>query len=590
MQTGVNIGNTSDTDIGLAPVAPKGKYMPKLGAGSPKPKQTVPVAPKGKYMPKLGAGSPKPKQTVPVAPKGKYMPKLGAGSPKPKQTASKPKQLAPTLQQIKNVIQKEFKQNGNTVSNSKLNAAAEQITKLQSKYSSVSKKTASGVNKNIATLLNKYDLKKIPDDKFKQIVNNYSSAYGAVLSKLDDKISQGVKTLNAKNSSGVLPSDSNYRDLVSNGLVYFNKNTGAWTVTQKGKQFQSQFTINNVPLTTNKIYNDVSNYVKLNYGKINPTGDNRINNAIKTLNDKNSSGILPSNSNYKDLVSNGMIYFNKNTGAWTVTQKGQQQSSSSQAPTSNRIGNAIRTLNDKNSSGVLPSDSNYKDLVSNGLIYFNKNTGAWTVTQKGKQLDDKYAINAIANNIANYSNILNGNLDQNSYNAFIANMTNAQILGNQYLAPSAKTTTQIRQDIANTMANYYNTTNLNPQVINTLSNYVAQRNLNELDHADYQNLVNGLVKGFGLGSNSLGPTGQGIKGQITIDNQNVSVGELQSDVYKTIQRVYANSPQSADVNGIMQEVTTYLNTKGGNVDASNYGDLLTGLVRGYGIGNGTLTY
>jgi Zn-dependent oligopeptidase len=212
------------------------------------------------------------------------------------------------------------------------------------------------------------------------------------------------------------------------------------------------------------------------------------------------------------------------------------------------------------------------------------------VTQKGKQLDDKYAINSIANNIANYSNILNGNLDQNSYNAFIAYMTNAQILGNQYLVPSAKTTTQIRQDIANTMAKYYNTTNLNPQVVDTLSNYVAQRNLNELDNADYQNLVNGLVKGFGLGSNSLSPTGQGLNGRLTIDNQSVSTEELQSDVYKTIQRVYANNPQSADVNGIMQEVTTYLNTKGGNVDANNYGDLLTGLVRGYGIGNGTLTY
>jgi len=453
----------------------------------------------------------------------------------------------------------------------------------------LSSSAGSAVRKYLSSALSNYNLKDMSNSTYNSILNNFGNAANSILDKLDDKMVRAVKTLNAKNSSGVLPTNSNYKDLVHSGLVYFNKDTGAWGMTQKGKQVNKALSVNNVPITNNKLYNDVSNYIKNNTSNLN----NRINQAVLTLNAKNSSGVLPSDSTYKDLVHNGLVYFNKNTGAWAVTQKGKDVPNGGGNMISNlenRIQQAVKTLNAKNSSGVLPSDSTYKDLVHNGLMYFNKNTGAWTVTQKGKDIPN-YLNNMMTSNVSNYLDTLSGNFSQNNYSQFLNNMINGQYLASMYAtSPSQKTMSQIRSDVTNTIAKYYNvgTNSVNPTVTNMLANYVAQRDLTKLDSSEYRNLMNGVIKGYGLGNNSLTPTGQGIAGRLTIDNQPVSADKLVNDVTNVIQQTYAVRPDLID-NNIKNEVLTYLDTKGGNVSSENYNDLLVGLVRGYGIGNGTLS-
>lgn len=391
----------------------------------------------------------------------------------------------------------------------------------------VSSTAGSAVRKYLSSVLSNYNLKDMSNSTYNSILNNFGNAANSVLDKLDDKMARAVKTLNAKNSSGVLPTNSNYRDLIHSGLVYFNKDTGAWGMTQKGKQVNKALSVNNMPITNNKLYNDVSNY----------------------------------------LVQNNMV-----------------------SGLENRVQQAVKTLNAKNSSGILPSDSTYKDLVHNGLVYFNKNTGAWTVTQKGKNIP-KYLNNMITSNVSNYLDTLSGNLSQNNYSQFLNNMINGQYNASMYAtSPSDKTMSQIRSDVTNTIAKYYNvgTNSVNPTVTNMLANYVAQRDLTKLDPSEYRNLMNGIVKGYGLGNNSLTPTGQGLAGRLTIDNQPVPADKLVNDVTNVIQQTYAVRPDLID-NNIKNEVLTYLDTKGGNVSSENYNDLLVGLVRGYGIGNGTLS-
>ncbi len=496
-----------------------------------------------------------------------------------KQLQNVGKKFANAVQNVqdKNQLQNVGKKFANAVENALQNAQDKK--QLQN----VGKKFATSVE----NLISKN--KNIPKGTQHEIVNNYTKAFNSV-TLLNNNINNAVKTLNIKNSSGKLPSDSNYTDLVHNGLVFFNKNKNSWDITQKGKQFSNILTVDKVPVTNKKIYQDVKNTIDQKYNK------NNISNAIQTLNLKNSSGTLPKDSNYLDLVKNGIVYFNKKNNSWNVTQKGTQLSgdkTSNFTADNKRLAQAIQTLNAKNSSGQLPTDSTYKDLIHNGLVYFNKDTGTWSVTLKGKQADKQYAVNSIANSIANAADILNGNLDSPTYNDFINNLIKAQITSYQYLTKAASPSSdQISRDITNTLTDYYNspTDSINPQVVTTLTNYVKQRDLSQFNQMDYQNLINGLVKGVGLGSDTLSPIGQGVNGPITVDNQPISTQDLVANVSNTIARVYANNPQAADINGITQKVVTYLNTKGGNVDASNLGDLVTGLVRGYGIGNGTLSY
>jgi hypothetical protein len=391
----------------------------------------------------------------------------------------------------------------------------------------VSSSAGSAVRKYLSNVLSNYNIKDMPISTYNSLLGNFSNSANGILDKLDDKMARAVKTLNSKNSSGKLPDNSNYKNLVSSGLIYFNKDTGAWSMTQKGKQVNKALTVNNMPVTNSKVYNDVSNYLKQNG------------------------------------ITSGL---------------------------ENRVQQAIQTLNAKNSSGKLPSDSSYKDLVHNGLVYFNKNTGAWTVTQKGKDIP-KYLNNSMSNNVSNYLETLSGNLSPSNYSLFLNNMVNGQYNASMYLtAPSQKSLSQIKSDVTNTLAKYYNvdTSKINPVVTNMLTNYVSQRDLTKLDPSEYRNLMNGVVKGYGLGNNTLTPVGQGLAGRITIDNQQVPPEKLQADVSSVVQQVYAVRPDLVDSN-ITNEVLTYLNTKGGNVSTENYNDLLTGLVRGYGIGNGTLS-
>lgn len=391
----------------------------------------------------------------------------------------------------------------------------------------VSSTAGSALRKYLSNFISKYDVNAMPNNVYTNLVNNYGTSLSKIVDKLDDRMGKAVKTLNAKNSSGVLPSNSNYKDLVSSGLVYFNKDTGAWSTTQKGKALQKELSVNNIPLTSNKIYNDVQNFLK--------TGG-----SVSKL--------------------------------------------------ENRINQAVQTLNAKNSSGVLPSDSTYKDLVHNGLVYFNKNTGAWATTQKGKNVAN-YLSNNLNSSVQQTLDKLYGNLSSQNYNSFMTNFLNGQLTGNQYILPSNKTPYQISKDINNTISKYYNapTSSINPVVTNMLTQYISQRDLTKLDQSEYTNLLNGVVKGYGLGNGSLSPTGQGITGPMTVDNKVVPQSKLQTDVYSAIQSIYAANPQAADTQNIMNNVMTYLNTKGGNVSSDIYDDFVVGLVRGYGIGNGTLS-
>lgn len=393
----------------------------------------------------------------------------------------------------------------------------------------VSSSAGTAVRKYLSSVLNDYNIKNMPNNVYNALLGNQGQVLNNIVDKLDDKMVRAVKTLNAKNSSGQLPDNSNYKELVKSGLVYFNKDTGAWSMTQKGKQVNKALSVDNSQLTSNKVYNDV----------------------------------------YK--------YLNQNKAASKLEDRVQQ---------------AIKTLNAKNSSGKLPSDSNYKDLVSNGLVYFNKNTGAWTVTQKGKNIP-QYLTNSVYGNVSNFLDTLNnGNFNSNSYNFLLNNMINSQLNSYQYMIPpSEKTITQIQNDVTNTLAKYYNvdTSKINPIVTNMITDYMKQRDLNKLDSSEYRNLMNSVVKGYGLGNGTLTPTGQGLEGRITIDNQQVPNEKLQSDVISVMQQIYATRPDLADGQNILNNVMTYLNTKGGNVSSNTYDDLIVGLVRGYGIGNGTLS-
>ena len=391
----------------------------------------------------------------------------------------------------------------------------------------VSSTAGSALRKYLSNFISKYDVNAMPSNVYTNLVDKYGASLSKIVDKLDDRMGKAVKTLNAKNSSGVLPSNSNYKDLVSSGLVYFNKNTGAWTTTQKGKALQKELTVNNMPLTSNKIYNDVQNFLK----------------------------------------TDGSV-----------------------SKLENRINQAVKTLNAKNSSGKLPSDSTYKDLVHNGLVYFNKNTGAWTTTQKGKNVAN-YLSNNLSNNAYQTLENLYGNLSSQNYNSFMTNLLNGQLIGNQYALPANKTASQISRDVNNTISKYYNapTNSINPVVTDMLTQYISQRDLTKLDQSEYNNLLNGVVKGYGLGNGTLSPTGQGISGRMTVDNKQVPIEKLQADVYNAVQSIYAANPQAADTRNIVNNVLTYLDTKGGNVSSDIYDDFVVGLVRGYGIGNGTLS-
>lgn len=345
--------------------------------------------------------------------------------------------------------------------------------KLKDKNIKLSDPSASKIRIQLANNFRDIKLDKVSKNVYNKYLDKLVSSYKGVFTKLENRIDKAVKTLNEKNSSGVLPPTSTYRDLKSNGLIYFDDKTSSWKETQKAKKLGGALTINNKPLTSNQMYNDIYKYVNLKYPN-------------------------------------------------------------------------------------LSNDYKFINFLTNSTL-------------------------SVANNIY-------GNLTLPNYQNFINNYIDAQVLARPYYITTFRDN-QIRQDVLKRMSDYYNTTNINPVVVNQIGNYIKQRDLSKMNISDYKNLVSGLVKGYGLGSNTLSPTGQGLNGRITIDNKNLSLNRLQTDVVSTINRVYQGKTLTQSVvNNMASEILTYLNTKGGNVDASNYGDLLTGLVRGFGMGNQTLNY
>ena len=333
----------------------------------------------------------------------------------------------------------------------------------------VSSQIRSEINKNLRNL----NLSKLPSNVYGQILNKTTDAYVTALTKVDNRIDKAVKTLNKENSSGSLPPTSNYRDLKSNGLIYFDDKNKAWKETQKAKQLGGVLTVGNNMLTSNQMYNDISNYIGVKY--------------------------------------------------------------------------------------------------------------------PGLSKDKKF-INNVVNSAIGLGNQLYGDLSSNNYQQFINNFVDAKAIMKPYSANSIKPE-QLTKDLKQTLSNYYDTTKINSKVVDKLASYVKKFDLSKLTSQDYDNLLNGVAKGYGMGSNTLSATGQGLNGRLTIDNKNVPPAKLQYDVIETLKNVYKNNPiSSKDMVANAKEIALYLNTKGGNVDSSNYQDLLNGLAGGYGIGKNKFDY
>lgn len=250
-------------------------------------------------------------------------------------------------------------------------------------------------------------------NKSKELMGKPTSTGPKPTSKV---VTQAIQTLNKRNSSGILPPTSNYKELQSSGLIKFNPSTNAWQPTQKALLSSAKSTNNNYitkfvsqnPINVNQLSGDkmntLLNYLSQGYSNVSSniqTLDKRIDKAISTLNVKNSSGVLPPTSTYQDLVQYNLIRFDPLTNKWSETPKSQLLSYSINNNMNNRFGpqlsqqaidrmnNGIRTLNAKNSSGILPQDSSYKDLLDNGFIKFNKTTNSWQTTNKGKVASGK---------------------------------------------------------------------------------------------------------------------------------------------------------------------------------------------------------
>jgi hypothetical protein len=177
------------------------------------------------------------------------------------------------------------------------------------------------------------------------------------------QLNNAVAVLNKKNASGVLPPTSNYQKYLQSGLIAFDSSTNSWSLTPAGMA-----TVD--PYYTGYMYADAS---KSTTPFKKPTAQ-RLEQVLATLAQKNKSGVLPETSNYIPFVVNGIITFDSVNRKWVPTPAGLEilgpatiySNPIGKVPakaTSSQLANAVSTLKEKNTSGVLPPDSDYQPYV-----------------------------------------------------------------------------------------------------------------------------------------------------------------------------------------------------------------------------------